>query len=875
MPKYMPRMSTSETGKVKDGAISLSYPMLTRENYTAWALKMRAYMQAHGVWEAIEPKDPKTVLEDRTDKIALAAIYQCVPEDILLSIADKKTAKQAWDAVKVTCQGAERVRTAKVQTLKNEFESLTMKDSDSLDDFHLKLKGIVTNIRALGEEVSDSYVVKKILRAVPPKFLQIASTIEQFGDLKVMTVEETVGSLKAHEERIRGHSDSNGGQLLLTEEEWVKREKAEGKLLLTREEWLKRTNKGGTEVSQGQRNRGKDKTRFVRDKSKVRCFNFLGYGHFAADCQKEKRKEERKEEVNISQIPDDEPALLVAEVEGKMEENMLINEEKMVPKLDGTKEIESNLWYLDNGASNHMTGQRSKFDVLDENVTGKVKFGDGSMVQIKGRGSIILKCKNGEERVLKEVYYIPSLCNNIISLGQLSEDGNKVIMSGDHLWVRDNKGELIMKVKKSFNRLYKIILENSESKCLVSSCDKESWLWHKRFGHVNFKAIKLMSSTQMVHGMPSVNVPGEICRGCLQSKQTRRPFPSQSSFSAKKPLELVHGDLCGPITPSTTAGNKYIFLLVDDFSRVMWIYLLKNKFEVFEAFKNFRALVETQDKKIKTFRTDRGGEFTSKEFMAYCEEAGIVRHLTAPYTPQQNGVVERRNRTMVEMARSFLKEMKMPCTFWGEAIRHSIYILNRLPTRAVTGVTPYEAWSELKPHVGHIRVFGCTAHMKVPGVKVSKLDDRSIPVVNLGKEPGSKAYRLYDPETGRIFVSRDVIFEEDKPWNWEQGKENTEPQPGVFTVAGIREELPGDFQNEDDIVTPQGSSASSDSESTEVNPQSTEPSSESDVDGDATNHRSLRDIYAETEQIELEDEELFLMGVDEPANYSQAAKDMN
>ncbi|XP_074328328.1 uncharacterized protein LOC141666234 [Apium graveolens] len=278
------------------------------------------------------------------------------------------------------------------------------------------------------------------------KFLQIASTIEQFGNLDVMTVEETIGSLKAHEERLRGQNENNRGQLLLTEEEWIKREKSEGKLLLTRDEWLKRANRSGIDVSQGQKTRGsgdyrgRDTVHGVRDKSKVRCFNCLGYRHYAAECRKPRRQKENKEEVNIAQIPDDEPALLVAECEGKTETTMLINEEKMMPKLKETKgrnEAESNLWYLDNGASNHMTGQRSKFDVLDENVTGKVKFGDGSMVQIKGKGSIVLKCKNGEERTLREVYYIPSLCSNIISLGQLSEEGNKVMLSGDYLWIRD------------------------------------------------------------------------------------------------------------------------------------------------------------------------------------------------------------------------------------------------------------------------------------------------------------------------------------------------------------------------------------------------------------------------------------------------------
>lgn len=119
----------------------------------------------------------------------------------------------------------------------------------------------------------------------------------------------------------------------------------------------------------------------------------------------------------------------------------------------------------------------------------------------------------------------------------------------------------------------------------------------------------------------------------------------------KKALEFIHGDLCGPITPSTSGGNRYIFLIVNDFTRVMWAYLLKNKNEAFDAFKKFRALVEKgPDKRIGTLRTDRGGEFTSKEFNQYCEEVGIKRHLTKPYSPQQNGVVERRNHTMIEMA---------------------------------------------------------------------------------------------------------------------------------------------------------------------------------------------------------------------------------
>lgn len=160
-------------------------------------------MQAHGVWEAIEHTDPKAVVEERVDKVALAMIYQSIPEEILLSLSEKKKAKDAWGALKTMSQGADRAKAAKVQTLKAEFEALNMKDTELLDDFCMKLNGIVTNIRALGEDVKETYMVKKLLRAVPPKFLQIASTMEQFGKLETMTVEEAIGSLKAHEERIR------------------------------------------------------------------------------------------------------------------------------------------------------------------------------------------------------------------------------------------------------------------------------------------------------------------------------------------------------------------------------------------------------------------------------------------------------------------------------------------------------------------------------------------------------------------------------------------------------------------------------------------------------------------------------------------------
>lgn len=181
------------------------------------------------------------------------------------------------------------MKKAQIQTLKIEFEALSMNDSEHLDDFYMNSNMLVTNIRALGEIMKKSYVVKKLLRVVPEKFLKITSMMEHFSDQETMTVEEAIGALKAHKERTKRRVESDDSQLMLKEEEWQKRESNEGTLLFTRAKWLKRTNKG---VAEGQSSQFK--SRVVRDKSRVKCVNCYLYGHFAAECRKPKRNREER-----------------------------------------------------------------------------------------------------------------------------------------------------------------------------------------------------------------------------------------------------------------------------------------------------------------------------------------------------------------------------------------------------------------------------------------------------------------------------------------------------------------------------------------------------------------------------------------------------
>ena len=187
-------------------------------------------------------------------------------------------------------------------------------------------------------------------------------------------------------------------------------------------------------------------------------------------------------------------------------------------------------------------------------------------------------------------------------------------------------------------------------------------------------------------------------------------------------------------------------------------------------------LVERESgEKIVCLRTDRGGEFCSQEFDEFCKIQGISRQLTTPHTPQQNGVAERKNRTIMNMVRSMLSEKEMPREFWPEACNWAIYVLNRSPTLAVKDITPEQAWTGRKPCVDQFRVFGCVAHVHIPDKLRKKLDNKSMKCVLLGISAESKAYRLYDPINKKILINRDIVCAENDKWNWKTKTDEAEP----------------------------------------------------------------------------------------------------
>ncbi|KAL0457721.1 UNVERIFIED_CONTAM: Retrovirus-related Pol polyprotein from transposon TNT 1-94 [Sesamum latifolium] len=354
-------------------------------------------------------------------------------------------------------------------------------------------------------------------------------------------------------------------------------------------------------------------------------------------------------------------------------------------------------------------------------------------------------------------------------------------MEDKYLWFQDQDDRLVAKVAMTSNRMFKLNVKTAEEKCLQACINNSSWIWHMRFGHLNFEGLKMLGEKNMARGVPKINHPNQLCES-----------------------------------------------------------------EAFETFKKFKTHVEKEsDFEIKALRTDRDGEFTSNKFKAFYESHGIRRPMTVPRTPQQNSVAKRKNRTILNMARTMLKSKSMPKEFWAEAVACAVYLSNRSPTKSLEKITPQEAWSGWKPSVKHLKVFGSICYVHVQEQQRTKLDDRSKKMVFLGYDESSKGYKYFDPIAKKVVISRDIEFEEEASWNW-----NIHKGKMYHFLPHLEEEENEEQEVEGDNSTPSTPSSSDQS----------------------PRYRSISDIYNVAER--MNGDNLFCLFMnDEPLSFEEAIKE--
>ncbi|WCJ31588.1 Retrovirus-related Pol polyprotein from transposon RE1 [Euphorbia peplus] len=419
----------------------------------------------------------------------------------------------------------------------------------------------------------------------------------------------------------------------------------------------------------------------------------------------------------------------------------------------------SKLWYIDSGCSRHMTGDEKAFITFDPKRGGKVSFGDAQKGRILGSGSI------GTNPPIEDVSLVRGLKFNLLSVAQLCDKGRDVVFSSSGCKILDSKSREVILTAPRVENVFMLNLENlCKNICLMSKEDT-SWLWHRRLAHVSMDLLAKVARNQLVEGLPEISFKkNHLCNACQSGKQSRSSFKTKKVISTKRPLELLHMDLFGPVQPMSMGGKKYAFVIVDDYSRFTWVMLLSSKDESLGCFSVLiKKLENERNDKVVHIRSDNGGEFKNFRFEEFCETKGIDHNFSAPRTPQQNGVVERKNRTLVEIARTMINERRLPKYFWGEAVNTACYVLNRVLIRSILNKTPYELWKGRKPKIGYFRTFGCKCYVLNTKEYLSKFDSKADEAIFLGYSTHSKAYRVFNKRTQTLDESVHVQFDETNP----------------------------------------------------------------------------------------------------------------
>ncbi|MCO5595838.1 hypothetical protein L7F22_049889 [Adiantum nelumboides] len=434
-----------------------------------------------------------------------------------------------------------------------------------------------------------------------------------------------------------------------------------------------------------------------------------------------------------------------------------------------SSELEDHLkeeWIADSGVSAHMTNSSSTMTNYKDSAS-HVRIGDDSSLAMHGFGD--LSFGNAS---LHDVLHVPHLTSNLFSISKVTSKGLGVYFDDEVVEVIDHTSLSLVAHGTHRDGLYYVNSFTStlspheshlhklfsSSKALLTK--EECALWHSRYGHVPYATLHQLFTKEMVVGLPKLKEPRhQVCSSCAAGKLHCTPLPLHVSWRASRALELIHADLTGPLEVPTLGGSLYYLLLIDDFSRMSWVFFLRKKSKALSKFEEWIALVKKQTElKVVTLRTDNGGEFvTFKPFLA---ASGISHHTIVPYTTEQSGVAERKNRIIKEMAYSMLHHASLHSSFWGEAVATAIYLLNKTSTKALDCVTPYEAFTGDKPIVHHLRVFGCVAYVHIPKAQRKTLNAKSKAMIFTGYAIGTKGYCPYSPLCDDIILARDVKFDE-------------------------------------------------------------------------------------------------------------------
>ena len=682
-----------------------------------WKMQIEDYLYQKKLYQPLSEKKPDGMEQvdwELLDRQALGVIRLTLAKNVAFNILNEKTTAELMKALS---NMYEKPSAANKVYLMRRLFNLKMGEGNSVTDHINEFNTILAQLVSVQITFDDEVRALILLSSLPDSWAATVTAISssaqgklKFDDIRDLILSEDV------RRRDSGESSSASSSALNTESRGRSSQKGQ--------------NQAQSRGRSKSRGRGQIKVR-----NDITCWNCDKRGHFTNQCRAPKKKKNYKKKQD-----DDESANAATDDIA----------DALICSLDSP--IES--WVMDSGASFHTTPSKELLSNYVSGKFGKVYLADGKSLDIVGRGDIDIRTSSGARWTLHNVRHIPTLKRNLISIGQLDDEGHYTTF-GDGAW-KVMKGNLVIARGKKRGSLYMVAEEDMVA---VTEAANSSSLWHQRLGHMSEKGMKIMASKGKMSNLKHVNIG--VCEHCIFGKQKKVSFSKSGKASKLQKLELVHTDVWGPAPIKSLGGSRYYITFIDDSTRKVWVYFLKNKSDVFSVFKRWKTEIENQTGlKIKSLKSDNGREYESQEFKDFCSENGIRMIKTIPGTPEQNGVAERMNRTLNERARCMRIQSGLPKMFWADAINTAAYLINRGPSVPLDYQLPEEMWSGKEVSLTHLRVFGCVSYVHIDSDSRDKLDPKARKCYFIGYGSDMYGYRFWDEQNKKIIRSRNVTFNE-------------------------------------------------------------------------------------------------------------------
>ena len=703
--------------------------LMGASNWTRWKQQMLLLLRHHDVLDHVtsagtEPEvehgaseeDVKKIVDEnkaffKADALAMLILVNGLNDSNAELTATCQTAVEVWTKL---LSVYEQTSGQRVDRLMEEFFTSTLRDNEDIITFVSRLEKSFCELNneliiLHCDKLPDLLLMSRIMSALPVEYFEFKSVWE--------SIEPKDRSVNYLTERLR-----------LIEMRLPSRETPVSTALVANK------NNVHSQADASCQDRGKNQ---------VRCYRCNKLGHFKKDCRRRSQDTRTEEDTNMS-------VLLCCTA--------------------AANDVDVNGWIADSGASRHMAINKQDFKEYKEfPVPCNVKMGNGGIIQAFGCGTIPVKVtfrKWSYETLLTDVWYVPDLCRNLFSVSQAVKKGYTFTIERNICrLVLNGKVKLCGSVTSS--GLYKLHMKlNRQSEALLVQPMK---LWHERLCHQNVKHVK---EVLLRHSIKATNSSEEdLCYGCVHGKHQRKKFTSKTPLQRASTPGYVHADLCGPMQKTSLGGARYMLVFKDDFSSYRRVFFLKQKNEVAINLGKFLLEAETAGVKIRSLMTDGGGEFVNSSVKKILDQKGINLRVTMPYTPQQNGLAERENRTLIEAARSMIHGRNLPLSYWAEAVNTACHVLNRTGDTKIAGKSPIEVWNKnYHIKINHWRVFGSECYYHVPKENRRKWDKKSKSGIFVGYCDEADGYRIYIPEEHRVITSRDVIFKENITFDIKQGQ---------------------------------------------------------------------------------------------------------